>query len=219
MIVLLIIAFFPVGKWLIYPLETRFEINPELPESIEGIIVLAGALNVQQSSLWQQVQANGAIDRELAFMKMMKDYPNAKLVYSGGSSSLTNQDYKAADIALDLFREQGLDTTRILFERESRNTFENASLSYELVKPSLEKPWILITSAFHMPRSIGIFCTLGWPLIPFPVDYRTTPAQEPAMSFNLGGHMSLLDIAVHEWLGLLAYRLSGKTTSLLPERC
>ena len=103
MIVLLIIAFFPVGSWLLYPLETRFEINPKLPESIEGIVILSGALNVEQSSLWRQVQANGAIDRELAFMKMMKDYPEARLVYSGGSSSLTNQEYNAANIALTLF--------------------------------------------------------------------------------------------------------------------
>jgi uncharacterized SAM-binding protein YcdF (DUF218 family) len=203
----------------LHPLETRFEINPELPASIEGIIVLSDSLNVEQSSLWQQVQANGANDKELAFMKMMNDYPQAKLVYSGGSSGLTSQEYKAADVALKLFLEQGLDTTRIVFERESRNTFENASLSYELVNPNLEKPWILITSAFHMPRSIGIFCEIGWPLIPFPVDHRTTPTQELEFGFNLGGHLSLLDIAIHEWLGLLAYRVSGKTASLLPDRC
>jgi len=150
---------------------------------------------------------------------MMKDYPEARLVYSGGSSSLTNQEYNAADIALTLFIEQGLDSTRILFERESRNTFENAGLSYELAKPKLEKPWVLITSAFHMPHSIGIFCELGWPLIPYPVDYRTTPDPALGIGFNLGGHISLLDIAIHEWLGLLAYRLSAKTTSLLPDSC
>ena len=218
-LVLVTVALLPLGSWLLYPLENRFETNPDLPESIEGIVILSGALNAEQSALWNQTEVNGAVDRELAFMKMAKAYPDTVLIYTGGSSSLIQQEFKAADVALKLFEEQGLDTTRIIFERQSRNTHENATLSYALAKPRLEKPWVLITSAFHMPRSIGIFCKIGWPMIPFPVDHRTNPGGNFKITYNLLGHLSELDIAIHEWLGLMAYRFTGKTMALLPEQC
>ncbi len=218
-LVLVIVALLPIGSLLLYPLEIRFETNPDLPDSIEGIVILSGALNAEQSALWNQTEVSGAVDRELAFMKMARAYPDATLIYTGGSSGLIQQEFKAADAALKLFEEQGLDTTRIIFERQSRNTYENATLSYALAKPSLEKPWVLITSAFHMPRSIGIFCKIGWPMIPFPVDHRTTPGQNFGIAYNLGGHMNKLDLAIHEWLGLMAYRFTGKTMALLPEQC
>lgn len=218
-LILVLIALFPIGNWLLYPLEKRFQTNPDLPESIEGIVVLAGALDPEHSALWGQTEVNGAVERELAFMKMAKAYPDAILVYTGGSSSLIHQEFKAADVAKILFEEHGLDTTRMIFEREARNTHENAILSLDLVKPGLELPWVLITSAFHMPRSIGIFCKAGWPMIPYPVDHQTKPVLQFGIGYSLGGHMNELDIAIHEWLGLVAYWLTGKTTALLPGQC
>jgi len=216
---LIAMAVFPIDSWLLQPLEKRFMANPDLPESIEGIIVLSGALNPSHSMQWDQTEVNGAADRELAFMRLARLYPDARLVYTGGSSSLLDSGARAADIALKLFGGQGMDTSRITFERDARNTYENATLSYDLVNPALDRPWILITSAYHMPRSIGIFCQVGWPMIPFPVDHRTLPEQSLSVGFNLGGHLSGLDIAIHEWLGLLAYRITGKTTALLPRQC
>jgi uncharacterized SAM-binding protein YcdF (DUF218 family) len=216
---LLLIAIFPIGSWLLYPLETRFETNPALPEAIEGIVVLSGALNPDHSALWQQTQANGAVDRELTFMRLLRTYPDAVLIYTGGSSSLISNEHKAADVAKQLFAEQGIDTDRILFERQARNTHENAIFSFELAKPRLEKPWILITSAFHMPRSIGIFCKVGWPMLPYPVDHQTVPGKQFNISFNLSAHLNMLNLAIHEWLGLIAYRLTGKTPAFLPDKC
>ncbi len=218
-LILLLIALFPVNDWLLSPLENRFETNPALPESIEGILVLSGALHPERSALWGQTEVNAAVERELTFMSLARAWPDAILVYTGGSSSLVRQQYKAADVAKKLFEEQGMDTSGILFERQARNTYENATLSLELVKPGLEKPWILITSAFHMPRAIGIFCQAGWPMLPFPVDHRSHPNGDFKIGWNLGGHLSGLDIAIHEWLGLLAYRLSGKISAVLPGPC
>jgi uncharacterized SAM-binding protein YcdF (DUF218 family) len=218
-LLLMFIALFPIGDWLLYPLEIHTETNPVLPEEIEGILVLSGALNARHSALWDQTEVNGAAERELAFMKLARTYPDAALVYTGGSSSLIHQEYKAADVAKKLFQEQGIDTSRIIFERESRNTHENATLSLELVKPKQEKPWILITSAFHMPRSIGIFCKAGWSMIPYPVDHQTKPGQLFRIEYELGGHLNQLNLGIHEWLGLVAYRLTGKTNALLPQEC
>jgi len=216
---LLFIAIFPVGSWLLYPLEKRFITNPHLPESIEGIIVLSGAINPSHSSLWQQTQVNEAADRELAFMQLANTYPNAKFIYTGGNSEILQRGAKASDLAKQLFNEQGLETTKILFERQARNTYENATFSLALAKPEFEQPWILITSAFHMPRSVGVFCKAGWPVLPYPVDHRTQPGKLMNISFNLSGRIHQLDLALHEWLGLLAYRLSGKTSALLPTQC
>ena len=212
-------AIFPLGSSLLYPLENRFETNPVLPQEIEGIIVLSGAINADKSNLWDQTEVNGAVDRELAFIKLARRYPKAMLVYTGGSSNLIAQENKAADVARQLFSELGLSPERIIFERDSRNTWENAQLSFQSVQLGLSRPWILITSAFHMPRAVGVFCKTGWPVIPYPVDHYSSPERSFKLGFNLASRAGMLDLAVHEWLGLLAYRLTGKTEALLPEVC
>lgn len=212
----LIIAFLPLGHWMLYPLEKRFTTNPDLPPAVGGIIVLSGALSPDLSRTWNQIEVNGAIERELTFMRLAERFPDVALIYSGGSSRLVNNDAREADLAKQLFQQQGLDITRIQFERESRNTYENAVNSLPLTTRPFTEPWILVTSAFHMPRSVGIFCKLDWPVIAYPVDHRTRPPAVSQLSFNLGGHLGMLDVAIHEWLGLLAYRLSGKSNKLLP---
>ena len=102
---------------------------------------------------------------------------------------VSNQNYKAADVAKRLFKEQGLDTSRIIFERESRNTWENAVFTKNLVKPKVGEKWVLITTAWHMPRSMGVFCKLEWDVIPYPVDYQTKPGHLFAVDWNFVGHL------------------------------
>ena len=216
---LLIIAFFPVGEWLLYPLESRFPTNPLLPEKIAGIIVLSGSESPYLSTLWQQVELGDAAERDLTFMALARQYPAAKLIFTGGSGSLTKQEYKAADVAKKLFTQQGFDVARVIFEKDSRNTFENASYSYKLALPKVSENWILITTAWHMPRSVGIFCKVNWPVIPYPVDHQTTKGNLFRISFGLLNNLVTLQTAIKEWLGLLAYRVSGKTPGLLPGQC
>ena len=216
---LLIIAFFPVGEWLLYPLEARFQTNPTLPEKIEGIIVLSGAEDTERSHLWNQVELGGAAERDLMFISLARQYPNAKLIFTGGTGSLTQQEYKAADVAKKLFQQQGLDVNKIIFERESRNTYENVVFSKKIIKPIQNKNWILITTSWHMPRSVGIFCKAECPVIPFPVDHSTKKGDLFRIDFNLWGNLNSLKTAIKEWLGLFAYYLTGKTTSLFPNQC
>jgi uncharacterized SAM-binding protein YcdF (DUF218 family) len=118
-----------------------------------------------------------------------------------------------------LFKEMGLDTARITFERNSRNTFENAVLSKELVNPKSGDQWILITTAWHMPRSLGVFCKAGWPVIPYPVDHWTMPGNLLRVDLDLSGHLREFTFGMKEWLGLLVYYLSGKTTAVFPDAC
>jgi uncharacterized SAM-binding protein YcdF (DUF218 family) len=218
-IVLMVVALFPVGEWLLYPLETRFPTNPNLPKKIDGIIVLSGAENAYLSSLWNQEELGDSAERDMAFLELARQYPNAKLVFTGGSGSMIYQDYKDADVAKGLFDRLGLDLSRVTFERNSRNTFENVVFSKELVRPDRGQKWILITSAFHMPRSVGIFCKVGWPVIPYPVDHRAMPGKLLRIDLSLSGHLGSLEIGEKEWVGLIAYYLSGRTTVLFPDQC
>lgn len=215
----IIIALFPVGEWLLYPLESHFNPPSSLPKNIDGIVVLSGAESPELSHIWNQVELGAAAERNLAFLNLARKYPTAKLIFTGGTGSLTKQQYKAADVAERLFKQQNFDISRVIFERKSRNTYENAIYSKEIAKPLKNENWLLITTSWHMPRSIGIFCKAGWPVRPYPVDHQTNKYNLFRIDFDLSNNLDVLKTGIKEWLGLFAYYLSGKTTSILPDTC
>lgn len=218
-VTLLTVALFPVGEWLLYPLEIRFPVNPALPQKVDGIIVLSGAENADLSAKWNQVELGDGAERLLAFQALARRYPEAKLVFSGGNSSMVYLEHNSTDVAKLLFEQQGLNISRVTFENKARNTYENAVFSKALVNPASGENWILVTSAFHMPRSVGIFCRAGWPTIPYPVDHHTWPGNLFRVDLGLASHLDSLAIGVREWVGLVAYYATGKTTALLPLSC
>ncbi len=218
-LLLVTIALLPLGDLLLYPLESRFETNPRLPEKVDGIVVLGGAENPYLSALWDQVELGPAAERDLAFLALARQYPYAKLVFTGGSSSLIRPQYKGADVARRLFAQQGLDLARVSFERESRNTYENALFTKQLVEPGENENWLLVTTAWHMPRSVGVFCKQQWPVIPYPVDHYTSPGHLISVELSLAGHLRNLKIGIKEWFGLIAYHLTDKTSAVLPSEC
>ena len=123
---------------------------------------------------------------------------------------------KEADYAPDVFALFSVDANRILYEDQSRNTAENARLSRELAIPQDGENWVLITSAFHMPRSVGAFRKAGWKIIAYPVDFGTTGTQGVTPTFDFRGGLGRLSRALHECLGLLFYWLTDRTDSLFP---
>ena len=213
------LTFFSPGDWLLHRLETQFTHNPSLPQKIDGIIVLGGAVLPQRSIEWQQLETNHAHERLSAFIALARQYPKARLVFTGGNGSLQADQPSEASQVLDYFLQSGIQRQRILMEGKSRNTFENARNLKNLVNPSPSENWILITTAFHMPRAAGVFCHQGWSVIPYPVDHYTTPSTMYNLKFNLSGNLGKLDLATHEWLGLLAYSLTDKTPQLIPVGC
>jgi len=219
LITLLLVALFPAGEWLLYPLENRFPANPKLPQKIDGIIILGGPESITRSAVWNQVELGDGAERFLAGMALAKQHPEAKLVFTSGSGSLFYQLRKGADVGKKLFAEQGMDFSRIVLERNSRNTYENALFSKAQIKPVPGEVWVLVTTASHMPRSIGIFCQAGWPMIPYPVDHHTWRGNLLRVDYGLAGHLNDLGLAVNEWVGLVAYKATGKTTALLPLAC
>jgi len=188
-----IVALFPVGEWLFYPLEREYK-QPEDLTKVDGVVVLSGS-----------------VYRDLAFIKLARKFPNAKLLSTGGSPSMIYQDEKSTDFARDFFIEQEMDVSRILFERNSRNTWENAVFSKSLVDPKIGEKWVLITTAWHMKRSVDVFCKVGWEVIPYPVDFKANPDQLFRLDWNFSSHLNQLVFSVKEWIGIIAYKISGKS--------
>lgn len=215
-LLLVVIGFLPVGEWLLAPLENRFSANTALPAEADGIIVLGGAIAPTRSQAWNQVQLGAGADRMTNFVYLANLYPGAQLVFTGGNGSVLQQDFKEADSAQTLLNQLALEDRAIIFESESRNTAENAVNSMALVNPTPDQNWILITSAFHMPRSVGVFCAQDWPVTPYPVDYYSERGRLWRIEFAFADNLSELRTAIREWVGLVAYRVTGRSAQLWP---
>tara|TARA_B100000686_G_scaffold180648_1_gene187595 strand:+ start:1029 stop:1832 length:804 start_codon:yes stop_codon:yes gene_type:complete len=214
--ILLFFGLVPVGTVLLVPLENRFPIPEPLPEKIDGVIVLGGSEIPMLTKIRGQASLSGAVERLTIFLSLARRFPEAKLVYAGGQGAINEQEYKAAHTAKLFFEQMDLDTDRVLFDSQSRNTMENAQNALQLAKPEEREKWVLVTSAWHMARSVGIFRKLGWQVIPYPVDYKTTGKTD----FSLG-IPSLTSVAgfsntIYEWTGLFYYWLLGRTSELFP---
>ena len=213
----LVIGTMPIGSALFFILESRFPTLPQTGLNPAGIIVLGGAIDDIVGRSRGQVSLDEAAERMTEGAALARLYPQAKLVFTGGSNSLTKQDGTEADEAIIFWKQLGLDPARIQLEDRSRNTYENAIFTRDLVKPLPGQVWLLVTSAYHMPRAAGLFRAAGFPVKPYPVDYRTEAdvwRLRPTPSLMLG--LNRFDSGVREWLGLAAYWLTGKTDALLP---
>jgi uncharacterized SAM-binding protein YcdF (DUF218 family) len=149
---------------------------------------------------------------------LARRFPEAVVLYSGGKAALSPVDASTFEVGPDILRQLGLPEDRLIVEGRSRTTAENAAFSRALV-PDVDGPWILVTSAFHMPRALGSFCAAGWrDLVPYPTDYRGGTFWEQA-GWSLADNLTDLNIGVKEWVGLLAYRVTGRTEAILPDGC
>ena len=204
----------PTANWLLEPLENRFP-APVVPEHVDGIVVLGGGSNAGLSQQHGQTALNEAGDRLIQAVILARRHPEARLVFTGGSGSLSARATPEASAVRSLWRELGVDDARITLEDASRNTFENAGNTLRMVQPRSGENWLLVTSALHMPRAVGCFRRVGWHVIPFPVDYRS-PLSPSALDFEFAARVSNLSDGAKEWIGLLSYALLGRTSELFP---
>src|SRR4051794_4067334 len=186
-LLLALFGFSPLGNLLLYPLEQRFPPWDATAGAPDGIIVLGGAVDPDLSAAHHTPTVTGAPDRMITAAALARRYPNARLAYTGGSARLISNDQKEADYATDIFESLGIAKSRLIMERLSRNTAENAAFTKDLVKPRDGERWLLVTSAFHMPRSVGLFRKVGFAVEPCPVDWRVG-GREDLLSFtNVAG--------------------------------
>jgi uncharacterized SAM-binding protein YcdF (DUF218 family) len=214
-IVLLAVAgFTPLGNVLLAPLEDRFPAWDPAKGAPDGIVVLGGPIDPDLSLVHGMPVTLGGADRLIQAAALARRYPNARVLFTGGSANLISTNAKEADQAAELLVSLGVARERLILERQSRNTYENAAFSRVMVMPKPGERWLLVTSAYHMPRSVGLFRKVGFPVEPYPVDWRVTNTLDFEM-FAVQG-LRRTDVAVREWVGLVTYRLRGRIDQLFP---
>lgn len=206
------IGFLPLGDLLMRPLEAGFPIRDVLAK-VDGIIVLGGGEDVPASTMSGQPQLGEGGDRYIAALALAHAYPDARLLFAGGSGRLRDMngaEVSEAAVAEQIFRGQGIAPERMLFESRSRNTTENARLSHAIAGPKDGEQWVLITSAFHMPRALSSFTAAGWrEIVPFPVDFRTRDWHD-GFGWNFQRNLGLTNTALREWVGRAVYSMTGR---------
>jgi uncharacterized SAM-binding protein YcdF (DUF218 family) len=215
---LAICAFSPLGSLLLYPLESRFPPWNAANGTPDGIIVLGGPIDADLSVQHGMPVIRSSPDRIIAGAALAREYPNARFVFTGGSPNLIANDAREADYAGAVFESLGISGSRLIMERRSRNTYENAQFTADLVKPKPGERWLLVTSAFHMPRSMGLFRKAGFTVEAYPADWRVGRTWSDVLAFGdiANDGLGRTDLGLREWMGLIAYRLTGKTDALLP---
>jgi uncharacterized SAM-binding protein YcdF (DUF218 family) len=214
---LLLLAILPIGVALMRPLENRFPRPPADMAAPAGIIVLGGAIDGDISVARGVPTLGEGAGRVVEGVALSRRYPNARIVYSGGRASLVGTGPPEAVVAKALLVQLGVEPARIEIESGSRDTDENARFTYDLLAPKPGETWLLVTSAVHMPRAVGAFRRAGFAVIADPVDYRTTGDSEDwRLNREPVAGLGDFQAAIHEWLGLIAYRLSGRSDQWLP---
>ena len=215
---LAICGFSPLGNWLLYPLESRFPVWDAGRGAPDGIVVLGGPIDPELSLAHDTAVFRGSVDRMIAAAALALRYPKARILFSGGNANLVSTTRPRKPITPGrCSRALGVSGARLMMEGRSRNTQENAEFSKALAAPKNGERWLLVTSAYHMPRSVGVFRKVGFAVEPYPVDWRVG-GRSDLLAFSIYSIEGLgrIEVAIREWLGLAAYRISGKTDVFFP---
>ncbi len=215
-VVMIVVGLTPAPEWALRSLEDRIPAEPVPWDKLSGVVVLGGAVRSGELGAERGTYIlNDAAERLTTAVAIARRHPELPVVLSGHSGHVWHAGLSEGDVARLLFGDLGVAPERFLFEEMSRNTYENAVETRRLLV-DVDGSWLLVTSAFHMPRSVAVFRAQGFDVIPYPVDFR---APNPATSWlpaSIGERFAFAATASKEWLGLLAYRLFGRTDALLP---
>jgi len=212
-LVLLALALFmpmvlPLGQWALLPLENRYPLH--YPQKVDGIIMLTGDENAFLSEKRGEPIAGNAAQRHLAIARLARHYPQAKIVSVGDPTPFfKSKKTSVKTVVSENFNAAGVASERVTYETKSRTTHENALYTKELIAPHKDETWLLVTSAFHLPRAVLCFEKEGWPVIPFPSDYLLPPEAERPHTLDLAHQIHYLALALHEYLGLVSYWAMG----------
>ena len=204
----------PLGPVLLMTLEDRFP-KQEMPSTITGIVMLGGAVDIHITQARGSEAWNDQAERVTAVAELANRFPAARIILSGGSGH--PDAISESSIAKQALAAMGVPEVRMELETRSRNTCENASESVISAKPKAGEVWLLVTSPSHLPRAIACFKAANFPITPFPVDYHTRGGEDlRRMQESVVEGLGHVDLAAHEWTGLITYRLAGLTHELFP---
>ncbi|MBS0271947.1 MAG: YdcF family protein [Proteobacteria bacterium] len=198
----------PFSLWMVENLENRFPKIDQIPLDAKGMILLGGSFDKRTSLDRKTVAYNLTAGRLIEFVELAKAHPQFQLAFTGNQFEV--------ETAKKVFKNLGIDPSLVLFEGGSKDTKENAARSAQLLNPSHTEKWLLITSAYHMPRSIGLFRKAGFNVIPYPVDYHTPGNYEPLFCLGLNLSLDAWAACSREWLGMIINYLLGRSSELYP---
>lgn len=218
LVALAVAGFSPLGNLLMLPLEQRFERIAPPAGSVDGIIILGGFEEARIGKVRRALAVNEAAERLTEAVSLARRFPQAKVVFTGGTGSvMMGAGDTAGSEIRDFLVDAGVAPERILLEEASRNTRENATLTKALVMPRPGSRWLLVTSAYHMPRSISIFRRAGFDVMAWPADYRTAGPEDSLKVFDsIDNGLRRTDAAVKEYIGLVVYRVVGWSDAVWP---
>ncbi|MCB2092121.1 MAG: YdcF family protein [Alphaproteobacteria bacterium] len=216
-IMLSVVGFTNLSSWAMWPLESRMDSfrNKLDQQPYAGIIVLGGSEKLAISTSSGQPTLNHGGERLMAAAALARKFPTIPIIHSGGTRFADNE-LSENDVAKLFFEQEAIDISRLRFDSKSYNTSTNAIESKALIKPGETGKWLLVTSAFHMPRSVGNFQKAGINIQPYPVDYKSTLKYDGIFMLNFSENIMRFDLAIHEYIGLLAYYITGRSKSLYP---
>jgi uncharacterized SAM-binding protein YcdF (DUF218 family) len=216
-VLLALSGFSPLGNLVLYPLESRFPPWDAAHGAPDGIVVLGGSIDADISAAHGTAVFTGAADRVIAAAELARKYPKARIIFTGGSANLVSDQAREADYAAAIFERLGISKDRLEIDRRARNTRENAEFSKALAAPKIGERWLLVTSAYHMPRSVGLFRKAGFAVEPYPVGWLTG-GKADLFTFDIFAVEGLVrfDTGVREWIGLVAYGVTGQTSEFFP---
>jgi len=211
---LFIICFFPIGNYLIHQIEKEYYLHIDIPEKIDGVLILGGATNPLMFKEFKQISVNESSERLIESVYIIKQFKNSKVIFSGGSGIINRPDLGHSQVAKSFYKKMGVQDNRIIYEDNSRNTYENILFSKKIANPKKNENWILITSASHMKRAILIGSKHNWNFVPYAVDFKTTKKYKLSPNLSLLSNLNSFQQGSHEWLGLISYFLMNRTNRI-----
>jgi len=205
----LLLLFVPLGDWAINRLENQYSRGP-WPKHVDGVLELGGGFSPAVLQSRGIPGADTGEGRIVATFELARRYPTARIVFTGGTGDPGNSPPEIT-VAKAIFDQLGLKPGRVIYEGRARDTWENFIFSRDLVKPQPGETWLVVTSAYHMPRAMAVARRLGWKVQAWPSDYLTA-VKSGWFGEDFDVNLDRLDLAAHEWVGLLVYRLSGRAS-------
>lgn len=211
-----VIGLTPTWRRIAEPLETRFPPLAADAPAPEGIVLIGGMIDGATEPETGQAKALMGIEALETTIRLARRHPAIPIVFSGtGSIEANGADLSEAATMARAAAAAGIDPGRFVLERRARTTWENAVFSHRMIEPRPGARWLLVTPAWHMPRSIGAFRAAGWDGIVAAPSLGET-ARRAGPTASPGRRLHLFDVAAREWSGLLAYRLLGRSSALYP---
>jgi uncharacterized SAM-binding protein YcdF (DUF218 family) len=210
LILFLFFGYTPLSNFLLSKIEDYIQPSKYPVQQLTGVILLGGSFNSgHESKERNEVSINSSAERLTKALEIYKKNPKVLILFSGFSEELKPQGWSESDMAKKFFLDQGVKIDNLIFETQSRNTFENIKYSKDIII-NYKGTWGLITSANHMPRTFFTFKKQGLILEPISVDYKTGTSKMFWINFDISSGLINWSIVLREFIGIAYYKVTNK---------